>query len=189
MRLIKTIRLWFEDKNGFVLVFSALVLPIILLLGVLVLQSGQLYGRQSQLQFIVRQASSSGLVPLAELLKNQAEVRYQAQCFVELPPAQCETPAWTDFITVAEAKAIANQPSSSAMVQAEVQNFIAASLGKTDTPETEVILVFPITHAGLNRISARVQLIEPQTSWLGNVLRPDDYRLKAEAVSYLDLQQ
>lgn len=187
MRLIFFWRRWWEDKTGVVLAFSALVLPLILLFGVIVLQSGQLYIRQAELQFMVRQAVNSGLISLAQLLKAQAETNYQTQCAVEFPPSICGSKLWSDFLSPAEAQVFAQQPSTVALVNTEIRNFLHTVDSQSKQTLWEVQIIFPDPVAQSDRIMARVSLTESQTEWIGNVLSLENYFLKVEALSYLNL--
>jgi hypothetical protein len=188
MRLNKMFRFWLKDEDGLVLVFSALALPIILLLGVLVLQSGQLYERQAQLKFVARQAASSGLVPLAQKLQTQAELNYQAQCEVEFPPSICSASHWTAFLSASEAESLANQASMVAVVETAIREFVVTADPRAKLEPSAVEIIFPVSNGVADKIQARVELVEVQVSWLGHVLRPEDYAIKVDALSYLKLQ-
>ncbi|NCP66870.1 hypothetical protein GW756_01015 [bacterium] len=188
MRLKLFFWYWLSDQQGFVVAFTALVLPVILMLGVLVLQSGQLYIRQAQLQFSVRQAANSGLIPLAQALKAQAEANYQNSCEVEFPPDECDSSSWQDFLSSTEAHAMAAQANIYEAVESEVTQFLETTDPKLFLAAENLTLVFPVPNQGDHRISARVLLKERQISWLGNILRPEDYSIEVEALSYLNLE-
>lgn len=179
---------WKKDESGLVLVFSALVLPIILLIGVLVLQSGQLYVRQAQLQFVARQAANSSLIPVAELLKLAAESNYQNTCNVEFPPGVCSSHDWTDFLTLTQAQNLTRQTSTVALVGSEVQSFATNTDPKALLRPEYLVVEFPFNVSDSSQAVARVRIIEPQTNWIGNILKSENYAIEVEARSYLNLQ-
>lgn len=187
MRLIVLWHRWRHDQAGVVLVFSALVLPLILLFGVIILQSGQLYIRQAELQFRVRQAANSGLMSVAQSFKVQAEINYQTQCIVDFPPSICQLKLWSDFLTQAEAQELVNQSITQNLVNAEIQDFLQNADPKYHEARWEVDIIFPYLEIQSHRVAARVELTEPQIDWIGNVLSSENYFLKVEALSYLNL--
>ncbi len=176
------IKIWLQDESGFVLVFSGLALPVILLLAVVVIQTGQLYVRQAELQFMAQQSANSALLQLAGLVQTQAESNYRAQCSVFEPPFICSSDDWRDFITPAELQSLVNLPSTKTLIETEIQRFLGTSDAIVQAAETSV--VFPVFETG-NRVSAQVNIAETQTDWLGNVLRPNPYALQVQSKSYL----
>lgn len=176
-----------KDESGIVLPFTALVLPVILLIGLLVLQSGELYRRQAQLQFVARQAANSALVPAAGVLKTQAEVNYESTCNVEFPPGVCGSDNLFDFLNLAEAQGLMQQTSTRTLVQQEGQNFSLAADPKEALLTDFVTVEFPYEYAGGHQAVVRVSIAEPQTNWLGNLLSSENYQLRVEAQSFLSL--
>lgn len=178
---------WWRDESGLVLALSALALPVILLVGVLILQSGALYHRQAQLQFMARQAANSALIPAATVLKNQAENNHDSTCSVEFPPSICSSDNLFDFLTLSEAQGLVQQASTQIVVQQEGKNFAVATDPSTSLRNEAITVEFPYNYQGGSHAVARVVITEEQISWLGNVLRPTNYALTVEAESFLPL--
>lgn len=180
-------RTWRQDESGLVLAFTALCLPVILLIGVLVLQSGQLYVRQAQLQFLARQAANSALIPVAEILQAEAEENYKDTCDVEFPPGVCSSDDWTDFLTPAQAQSLAAQSSTINLVDDEANNFSVTQDPQALLDPRGVTTDFPVSPSPSDQLIVEVVITEPQTNWIGNILSPDDFNITATARSYLNL--
>lgn len=181
MRLITQ---FLTDKYGLVMAFTALILPLLLLLGVMGLQSGQLYVRQAQLQFLARQTANSALIPVSEMIEKKAKSNWSELCLVELPPVICSSNRWFDFISDTELAVLLKAKSTYLAVEAELQQFaLENDPAQKLQPET-IQFDFPVLDA-VGRASLRVEFIETQDSWIGNVLRADDYQIRVESLSYL----
>ncbi len=89
-------------KPAFVLVFVALVIPGLLLLAGMVLQSGQLYVRHTELHHVAREAGVRGLRAFSETLASRATVNRSAWCRVEEPPDVCRSSNRFDFVSDSE---------------------------------------------------------------------------------------
>jgi len=185
--LILSFSEWRLDDKGLVLGVTALALPLFLLIGTLVVQGGQLYIRQAQLQFVARQAANSSLIPVSNLLKVRAEQNYQATCAVDLPPSICSSDDLFDFLSLAQIQVILAESSTYSLVQTEAQSFVEITDPAALLSSDELTVEFPYNYDGGTTAVARVGIEEPQTAWFGNLLRPENYRLKVEAHSFLKL--
>jgi Flp pilus assembly protein TadG len=186
MRLRLCLRNWLKDESGLVLVLTALVLPVILLLGTMVLQSGQSYQRQAQLQFLARQSANRALLKVSRHFENQARANYQSQCGVELPPSICSSDDWADFLSVSEAVALAQSDTLREEVKATVESF-ALQYDPAQALMVEAVRSeFPLTQIA-DRISLRVTFSEPLRNWVGAFNSPEEVTIEVESLSYLSL--
>lgn len=187
MRLNKFLRLWRHDESGLVLAFTALLMPIILLLGVLIIQSGQLYIRQAELQFLARQAANSALMPVAKRIQTQALANRKALCSAEPPlPSLCSSLNWQDFLNETEIKNLVKSASVYQTVALEIETFSVGFDPQKKLQADFISFEFPLLEVP-DRLSVKVELVEPQTWWLGHILATDSYALKAQSLSYLSL--
>jgi hypothetical protein len=185
MRLIK---LWFRfknDKNGFVLVFTALSLPLILLIGVLVLQSGQLFIRQAQLNFLTRQTAQSGALYLANTVRSQAEQNYSNQCSGLEPPEICSSNLWSDFIAVTEIETLSQSPQVLQALRENLTDFAIVSDPKQQITNPDFRYDLEMQASSENRLSLTLFLAESQSNWMGNVMRAEDYEIETQALAFL----
>lgn len=186
MRLIKLWLCFKRDKDAFVLAFTALSLPIILLIGVLVLQSGQLFIRHSELQFLTRQAAQSGMLSLAQTLRQQAEQNYRVQCAGLEPPEICNSTIWSDFMETSAIEALSQSPTAQQSLQAHLVGFVAVADPQQALINPDLSYDLKIQSGSLDRLSLTLFLVEPQSNWLGNVIRPQDYQIETQALAFLN---
>jgi len=186
MRLNKILS-WWHDESGLVLAFSAILMPVILLLGVLIIQSGQLYVRQAELQFLSRQIANSALVPVAKQIQAQALVNRTTLCSVEPPlPSVCSSQNWQDFLNGEALKNLVESESVYQAVALEIETFAEAFDPQKKLQVESISFEFPLLTVS-DRLSVKVELAEPQTWWLGRILAADNYHLEAQSLSYLKL--
>ena len=178
---------WLADEQGLVLVFTALALPLILLVGVFLLHTGEVYRRQAELQFMAQNTANSVLLPVGDRLKSQAEENYRATCEVDFPPSRCGSDHLFDFLNFSEAQTIINHPSTQAMVATEALNFITQADPRQRLGSGNLQLSFPHDYNGETSAIARVTLTERQTHWIGDFLKPENYQLEVVAESFLKL--
>lgn len=182
------LNLWLADEDGVVLVFTALVLPVVLLVGVFILQSGELYRRQAELQFVAQQTANSVLIPVGEVLKNQAEVNFEATCNTEFPPSVCSSDSLFSFLSLGEIQNLIAQASTQNLISTEAQQFVVQADPQKSLQAEDVQFSFPHAYNGGRSATARIILTEPQTRWIGNFLRPEHYTIEVTAESFLKLE-
>ncbi len=187
MRLIKLGRCFKNDDRAFVLAFTALLLPIILLIGVLVLQSGQLFIRQAELKFLTRQAAKSGMLSLAHTLRQQAEENYNVQCsgVVEAPEI-CSSDIWSDFIATSDIETLSQSPTVRQALQTHLASFVVTADPKKIILNPDLHYDLKVQAGSFDRLALTLFLVEPQSNWLGNVIRPEDYQIETQALAFLN---
>lgn len=186
MRLVKLWRCFKNDEDAFVLVFTAFLLPIILLVGVLVLQSGQLFIRQAELEFLTRQAAQSGILSLSQTLRQQAEQNYSIQCTGSELPEICSSNIWSDFIAITEIETLSQSPSVKQFLQTHLEAFVVVADPQKKIANPDLHYDLKIQTGVFDRVILTLFLAEPQSSWLGNVIRPEHYKIETQALAFLN---
>jgi hypothetical protein len=186
MRLIKWWLAFKHDKNAFVLSFTALTLPLILLIGVLVLQSGQLFIRQAELEFLTRQTAQSGVLKLAETLRAKATENYTQQCDILEPPLICNSDTWSNFISVVEIENVTESPFLQQSLRTNLLDFLQVADPQKLILNPDFSYELTVQSGSLQRVNLKLFLNEPQDNWLGNVLRTRDYQIETQALAYLN---
>ena len=134
-----------QDQAGLITVLTAIILPIILLTGALVLESGKLYVRHSQIEHLSRQAGQSGLLLLSQRFQEQANTNYEATCNVESPPAKCSSQDPFDFLNQSEIETLLI--TSTTEVVQNAQRFALQADPEGTLTETDVTIIFPYLYS------------------------------------------
>lgn len=173
------------NESGMVLAFSALVLPVLLLVGIFVLDSGQLYVRHGQLQHLARQAANSGILAFGEVLELRATANRTALCAIEFPPSVCSSTNRFDFLTNTEVQLLAQSLSTQTRVS-EAVKFYSKQYDPEARLETDQILVeFPFENeTATNEIKIKVEINDEAPGFLVKVL-PQVRTVKVEAQSFM----
>ena len=127
-------------------------------------------------------------MPAAAALKERAEENYESTCDVDFPPGVCSSDNLFDFLTLGEMQGLLQSAGTRTAVQQEGQNFAVAADPQAELATEFITVSFPHEYPGGRQMAARVVITEPQTEWLGNLLRPEHYSISVEAESFLSLE-
>ncbi len=173
------------DEEGMVLVFSALVLPVLLLVGIFVLDSGQLYVRHGQLQHLARQGANSGILAFGDILQVRAAANKGALCEVEFPPGICSSTNRFDFLSSTEVQLLAQSLSTQAQVQAAVEAYLKQYDPAAVLEEDQVLVEFPFeAEASVDQVKIKVEIEDQAAGFLVKLL-PQVRTVQVEAQSFM----
>lgn len=173
------------EEAGMVLVFSALVLPVLLLVAIFVLDSGQLYVRQGQLQHVARQAANSGILAFAEILQTRAAANYASLCEVEFPPGVCSSTNRFDFLSEAEVQLLAQSLSTQVAVTQAVQAYSKLYDPAERLADDQIIVEFPFESESLaTEVKIRVEMNDQAPGFLVKIL-PQVRTVQVQAQSFM----
>jgi hypothetical protein len=175
------------NEDGMVLVFSALVLPVLLLVAIFVLDSGQLYARHGQLQHLARQAANSGILMFGDVLQERATANYAALCEVEFPPGICSSTNRFDFLSETEVQLLAQSLSTQVRVDNAIQAY-SKQYDPADRLEDDLVLVsFPYELEPLaDTVKIKVEINDQAPGFLVKIL-PQVRTVQVEAQSFISL--
>lgn len=175
------------DEAGMVLVFSALVLPALLLVGIFVLDSGQLYVRHGQLQHLARQAANSGILAFGEVLESRATANKAALCAVELPPSVCSSTNRFDFLTETEVQLLAQSFTTQTAVRDAVEFYAEKYDPETGLEADQILVEFPFaSQTATDEIKIKVEINDQAPGFLVKIL-PQVRSVGVEAQSFMPL--
>lgn len=181
------IKRWLTDESGMVVAFVALSLPVLLLIGVLVLQGGQLFIRQAQLQFVARQAANSSVVLVAQMLQQAAESNYENLCRGVDLPSVCASDQWQDFLSLTEVQNFTGTADFQQQVVTEAKTFAVQTDPQAALMSDQVVVDFPGLESLGNQLVVQVQIAQPRTFWVESLSPQAENVLQATARSYLSL--
>jgi len=174
-----------ESEEGMVLAFSALTLPVLLLVGIFVLDSGQLYVRQGQLQHLARQAANSGILAFGEVLEVRAATNKASLCAVDFPPSVCSSTNRFDFLTDTEVQLLAQSLSTQVTVNNAVQSYSKQYDPEELLEDEQIEVEFPFeTESLVDEVKIRVVINDQASGFLVEVL-PQVRQVQVEAQSFL----
>ena len=176
-----------HDQSGFVTALTALMLPMILLMGALIIDGGNLYLRQSQIQHLSRQAGHSGLMVFSDLLKTQAQNNYRVICNTEEPPDICSSHNPFDFLANSEINLLAQNVTHQNAVAADARKFIRDFDPQENIFNEDITITFPHNFTGGNRLEILVEINNAPHTFFSQVLITEK-KLQAQAKSFLTLQ-
>ena len=161
--------LFLKNQSGTVLPLTALMLPIILGFGVLALESGQAYIRQSEINQLAYQAANTGLVRITETLEIQAKSNYQRDCNVEEPPSKCSSSELFSFLSASEISAIVNNETVKTDVIEATEAFVKNYDPQTRSVQTSVVFPF---NASQQSVGIEVTVTDTSTPQIISGLLP-----------------
>ena len=179
---------FFTQEDGLVLALSALVLPVMLLIGALMIDGGQLYIRHGEVEHLSRQSGQSGLLALSEIIIAQATQNYNAQCNVLLPPSRCGSNNLFDFLSETDLNnLIFNIPHQNRVTQ-NTLDFALEFDPRQQLQDSDLTVTFPHLYSpGDNQVRILVAVDTTPTLLLGSVF-PHNNAIKYQSIAYLPLQ-
>ncbi|HEY5714274.1 MAG TPA: hypothetical protein VIT68_02900 [Candidatus Gracilibacteria bacterium] len=172
-----------QNEDGATAVLMAIILPILLLMGALILESGNYYTHFGNLHFVSHSSAQSALIETGETLKTKAEENYRSTCSVLIPPSVCDSDNWQDFISANEIAQIVLSSSHQQTIKQHVQDTIGAQLN----PLPEIEIEYP---AGFNpgdtTLQIQVHLSDTPQGYFPNLLNP--HKISIQGSSYLSLK-
>ena len=176
------------QEKGLVMVFTAMVLPVILMIGALIIDGGSLYTRHSEIEHLSRQSGQSGLLELSKILELQATQNYAVQCSVETPPAKCSSSNLFEFLTATEIQNIVLNGTNQNTVTTNVETFSLNYDPQSNLTEENITTTYPYLYE-INDTEVKI-LVEINTlpDLLMGKFLTNDRAISYQSVSYLPLQ-
>jgi len=182
--MIENLNKLFIQKDGLTLTLTALSLPIILLIGVLIIDGGKLYLRHSQIEHLSRQSGQSGLLQLSVLINDQATANYQVLCQVETPPEQCDSSNLFDFLSETEIRDIILNTIHQADIIQNTQIFGVQFDPQKNLTTTNISVTYPYLYAPNDDVVRLVVNITTIPDQLFSQTAPINY----QSIAYLPLR-
>lgn len=179
---------FFDQDDGMVLAFVAMVLPVVLLIGALMIDGGLLYIRHGEIEHLSRQSGQSGLLALSQALETEASNNYQDLCDVEFPPSLCDSTNLFDFLTETEINDLVLNGVSQSTVTSNTLNFGTTYDPRTTLAADDMAVTFPYLFTpGDNQARILVEISTTPALLLGQFF-PTEKNISYSAISYLPLQ-
>lgn len=148
------------------LVFLAMLLPVLLLMTVLVIDGGRRYIRFAELKYLASSAAHSGMIEVSNLLTQRATANFLTVCAEAPPPEFCSSQNIYAFLTTDEIDQIIQNPSTRSKIFSNVLAYAKSFDPQTRDPikEAEVSMVFPMNYTyGGPVVTLKVDLIDQET--------------------------
>lgn len=156
---------FFKCTRGSVLPFYALGMPVFLLLGMQVLDTGLQFIRHSQLQHLSRQGAQIGLLAASDSILNMAQNVSNTLCGTEFPPAFCGSPNPFDYLGDPNIHAALSTPASQDLIRNTVSDFMIQKDPKQNLQNSDLQIIFDLPPPQSNWVlTLQVKIIDPQYS-------------------------
>ena len=176
------------QEDGLVLAFSALVLPILLLIGAIMIDGGQLFIRHGEIEHLSRQSGQSGLLKIAEILEASAHQNYQNTCEAPLPPSKCSSQNMFDFLSHSEVNQLILNANNQTQVTNNATNFSLDYDPREKLESDEINITYPCLYSvGDKQVKLLVEIQTVPRLLMGTLLK-NQQPITYSAVSYLPLQ-
>lgn len=174
-----------KKQAGSILTFSALILPVLLLIGALVLESGNFYIRHVQLKNLTRQAANSGIIAFSQIIEQQAGENKDTFCLVEIPPENCNSLNLFDFLTLAQVQTMALNTINQESVRNNITNFLTVYDPQQKIILEDISIFFPFEEIS-DTLKLKVVLNTTPDQFFSNIWNAE-HSLNTVGISYLSL--
>ncbi len=166
-----------------VLPLFALLLPVLLAMGALVVDGGGYYTRYAQMEHLARVSADSVLTQVGIDFVSIAETKYYADCFVEDPPSRCYgTLDWRNFITGSQVDQYVLNAVEKSNGRARGEDFAVEYDPKSSLELSDITVEYPLEYnPGDGVIRARVTIESKPEIWLKNFNIHDPIRVEGIA--------
>jgi len=178
--------MFIKNEDGFVLAFTAILLPVFMLIGVLIIDGGNLYIRHEQVRHLSKEGANSGILVLEGLLDAKAQNNYNSICVGTPLPVVCSSTNIFDFLSSTEVQNIILNVGNQNQVKLSVINFIKDFDPENSLTVSDITVVFPHEYSGGNVVKILVKIKTNAKGFFETIL-PNSREIKVESKSYLTL--
>lgn len=175
-----------NSENGFTTSFTAMVLPVILILGMLILESGNFYIRHEHLRNLAKQSANSGIIKFSQILIKQAETNKNIICNVEILPEKCSSSNLFDFLTSTEIQNSIYDLNNKNSIITNTKNFAKNYDPLSNLSENNISVTFPFDYAGEEKVKLKVFLNEKTNLLFKNL--SSEKEISVESLAFLSLK-
>ena len=174
-----------KKQVGSLVSFTALILPVLLLIGALILESGNFYIRHTQLENLTRQAANSGLIAFSQILEQSANENKDNLCLVEIPPEICSSLNLFDFLTLSQVQILATNTLNQNAIRNNINDFLVIYDPQQQINSENISIIFPVEEITESvKLKVVIEIIPNQ--FFSNFLDPL-HSIKTIGISYLSL--
>ncbi len=179
--------MFIKNEDGFVLPFMAILLPIFMLIGTLIVDGGNLYIRHDQIRFLAQEGANSGILTLGNMLENKAKNNFNTICSVEFPPAKCSSSNIFDFLNNTDIQNIILNISNQNLIKSSGKKFISDFDPQNNLTNSHIEIIFPHEYFVGNSVKILVKIKTIVPGFLEKII-PETREISVEVKSFLALQ-
>ncbi len=180
-----------NDESGAVAAFMAILLPVMMAIMALVIDSGTLYIRHAEIHFLAQQSANSGLLAFGKILEQKAAQSKASLCIVvppASPPPICDSDNQFDFLSNNDIYQLVNSSTNQNNIKNNASQFAQTYDPQAKIKNTDVESFLGESFLlGNRKLNLRVTIEEDVDRFFSTLL-PGDSLIKIEAVSTLTLE-
>jgi hypothetical protein len=176
---------FFKNTKGCILLLFAIVLMVLFLIGGIVIDTGNLYIKQGELQYLAKQSANTGIIVFSQILQNVADNNKKTTCYkIEKPPEVCISNNMFDFLSETEILNNVSSIDAQQQVVTASKNFIKNYDSQHTILDENIKVIFPDNFLG-NEVKIRIQITFIPIQFFINLAEFTKKEVRIEAISLM----